>query len=611
MGSEQHVQLWDRCLTIIKDNINEEAFDSLFKPIVSLGFDDNVLTLLVPSHFVIEQIEEHYLSLLKKVLPRIYGASVKLLYRVQIVRQPEATVDLTATTKSTAVKKMQQSMPDLLDPFKQRVYDELDPRLNPIYTFESYYQGASNMLARTAAESIAANPGRNTFNPLFLFGESGVGKTHLIQAIGLRIKENNPASRVLYLSAHDFLVQYTDAVRNNRVNDFISFYQSIDVLLMDDIQEFAGKTQTQNTFFHIFNHLHQSNKQLVLTCDRPPVELVGMVSRLLTRFKWGLTAEVERPDYELRYDILMSKVRRDGLSISEEVIDYIARNVTDNVRDLEGVIVSLMVRSSVLKKEISIDMAVRNNRVNDFISFYQSIDVLLMDDIQEFAGKTQTQNTFFHIFNHLHQSNKQLVLTCDRPPVELVGMVSRLLTRFKWGLTAEVERPDYELRYDILMSKVRRDGLSISEEVIDYIARNVTDNVRDLEGVIVSLMVRSSVLKKEISIDMADQVLAASVKMTQKQITIDSIKEAVCGYYGLETSRLLERTRKREVVVARQLSMYLAKKYTTLSLAGIGDVLGKKDHATVLHACKTISEQVGVDKKLRSDLEEIEQRIQG
>ena len=304
-----------------------------------------------------------------------------------------------------------------------------------------------------------------TDSSVLLQGESGVGKTHLIQAIGLRIKENMPATRVLYLSAHDFLVQYTDAVRNNRVNDFISFYQSIDVLLMDDIQEFAGKTQTQNTFFHIFNHLHQSNKQLVLTCDRPPVELVGMVSRLLTRFKWGLTAEVERPDYKLRYDILMSKVHRDGLSISEEVIDYIARNVTDNVRDLEGVIVSLMVRSSVLKKEISIEMA--------------------------------------------------------------------------------------------------------------------------------------------------DQVLAANVKMIQKQITIDSIKEAVCGYYGLDVSRLLERTRKREVVVARQMSMYLAKKYTSLSLAGIGDILGKKDHATVLHACKTISEQVGVDKKLRSDLEEIEQRIQG
>ncbi len=465
MGSEQHVQLWDRCLTIIKDNIEKEAFEAIFKPVSSLSFEDNLLSLFVPSHFVKEQIEENYLDLLRKVLPRVYGPDVKLEYRVLIVQQPEATVDLTATTKSTAVKSTVQSpLFDLLDPFKQRVYDELDPRLNPIYTFESYHQGASNMLARSAAEAIAANPGRNTFNPLFLFGESGVGKTHLIQAIGLRIKENNPASRVLYLSAHDFLVQYTDAVRNNRVNDFIAFYQSVDVLLMDDIQEFAGKTQTQNTFFHIFNHLHQSNKQLVLTCDRPPVELVGMVSRLLTRFKWGLTAEVERPDYALRYDILMSKVRRDGLIISPEVIDYIARHVTDNVRDLEGVIVSLMVRSSVLKKEISIDMA--------------------------------------------------------------------------------------------------------------------------------------------------DQVLAASVKMVQRQITIDTIKEVVCTFYGLDSSRLLERTRKREVVVARQMSMYLAKKYTSLSLAGIGDVLGKKDHATVLHACKTITEQVGVDKKLRSDLEEIEQRIQ-
>ncbi len=464
MGSEQHIQLWDRCLAIIKDNIGVEAFDCIFKPVTSFSFENRLLTLLVPSDFVREQIEENYLDLLRKVLPRVYGEGINLYYRVKIVQEPEATVDLAATTKSTAVKRMQSTMPDLLDPFKQRVYDELDPRLNPIYTFESYYQGASNMLARAAAESIAACPGRNTFNPLFLFGESGVGKTHLIQAIGLRIKESNPAARVLYLSAHDFLVQYTDAVRNNRVNDFISFYQSIDVLLMDDIQEFAGKTQTQNTFFHIFNHLHQSNKQLVLTCDRPPVELEGIVSRLLTRFKWGLTAEVERPDYALRYDILMSKVRRDGLMISSEVIDYIARNVTDNVRDLEGVIVSLMVRSNVLKKEISIDMA--------------------------------------------------------------------------------------------------------------------------------------------------DQVLAASVKMVQKQITVDTIKEAVCGFYGLETSRLLERTRKRDVVQARQMSMYLAKKYTSLSLAGIGDVLGKKDHATVLHACKTITEQIAVDKKLRGELEEIEQRVQ-
>ena len=460
MGSEQHVQLWDRCLTIIKDNINEEAFDSLFKPIVSLGFDDNVLTLLVPSHFVIEQIEEHYLNLLKKVLPRIYGASVKLLYRVQIVRQPEATVDLTATTKSTAVKKMQQSMPNLLDPFKQRVYDELDPRLNPIYTFESYYQGASNMLARTAAESIAANPGRNTFNPLFLFGESGVGKTHLIQAIGLRIKENNPASRVLYLSAHDFLVQYTDAVRNNRVNDFISFYQSIDVLLMDDIQEFAGVTKTQNTFFHIFNHLHQNGKQLILTSDRAPVLLQGMEERLLTRFKWGMVAELEKPTVELRKNILRNKIHRDGLQFPPEVIDYIAENVNESVRDLEGIVIAIMARSTIFNKEIDLDLA---------------------------------------------------------------------------------------------------------QHIVHGVVHNET-----------------------------------------KAVTIDDILKVVCKHFDLEASAIHTKSRKREVVQARQIAMYLAKNYTDFSTSKIGKFIGNKDHATVLHACKTVKGQLEVDKSFQAEVQEIE-----
>lgn len=460
MGSEQHVQLWDRCLTIIKDNINEEAFDSLFKPIVSLGFDDNVLTLLVPSHFVIEQIEEHYLSLLKKVLPRIYGASVKLLYRVQIVRQPEATVDLTATTKSTAVKKMQQSMPDLLDPFKQRVYDELDPRLNPIYTFESYYQGASNMLARTAAESIAANPGRNTFNPLFLFGESGVGKTHLIQAIGLRIKENNPASRVLYLSAHDFLVQYTDAVRNNRVNDFISFYQSIDVLLMDDIQEFAGKTQTQNTFFHIFNHLH----------------LLG----------------------------------------------------------------------------------------------------------------------------------KQLIMTSDKAPVDLHGMEERLFTRLKWGLTAELERPDLDLRKKILKNKISHDGVVIPDDVFNFIASNVTENVRDVEGIVASLLAYSTAFNRMIDLPLTKQVVSRVVKLEKKQVSVESIQDVVCKYYNLELAAIQTNSRKREIVQARQVTMYLAKKYTDSSFSHIGKIVGKRDHATVLHACKTVKDQIETNKSFRSSVEEIE-----
>ena len=460
MSEIDHVGLWNRCLEIIRDNVPEQTYKTWFLPIIPLKYEDKTLVVQVPSQFFYEFLEDKFVDLLRKTLYKVIGEGTKLMYNVMVDKSSRKTVDLESTQRTIIPQKqvMDKRIPQIPVP-------ELDPHLNPEYNFETFIEGYSNKLSRSVAEAVALNPAKTIFNPLFLYGASGVGKTHLANAIGTKIKELYPEKRVLYVSAHLFQVQYTDSVRNNTTNDFINFYQTIDILIIDDIQEFAGVTKTQNTFFHIFNHLHQSNKQLVLTCDRPPVELVGMVSRLLTRFKWGLTAEVERPDYELRYDILMSKVRRDGLSISEEVIDYIARNVTDNVRDLEGVIVSLMVRSSVLKKEISIDMA--------------------------------------------------------------------------------------------------------------------------------------------------DQVLAASVKMTQKQITIDSIKEAVCGYYGLETSRLLERTRKREVVVARQMSMYLAKKYTTLSLAGIGDVLGKKDHATVLHACKTISEQVGVDKKLRSDLEEIEQRIQG
>ena len=462
----EYQTLWNKCLAVIKDIVPEAAFNTWFMPIIPLSYEDNKFTIQVPSQFFYEYLEEKYVNVLKVTLYRVIGQGTILNYRVMVDKTTGGTVDYPAENGSVAVKKITPKDANKApNPFIQTAPQDLDPQLNPKYNFDNYFEGTSNKLVRTAGEAVAQNPGKTTFNPLFIFGPSGVGKTHLCHAIGTRIRELHPEKKVLYVSSHLFRVQFTDAIRKNTTNDFLNFYQNIDVLLLDDIQELIGMDKTQNTFFHIFNHLHQSNKQLVLTCDRPPVELVGMVSRLLTRFKWGLTAEVERPDYELRYDILMSKVRRDGLSISEEVIDYIARNVTDNVRDLEGVIVSLMVRSSVLKKEISIDMA--------------------------------------------------------------------------------------------------------------------------------------------------DQVLAASVKMTQKQITIDSIKEAVCGYYGLETSRLLERTRKREVVVARQMSMYLAKKYTTLSLAGIGDVLGKKDHATVLHACKTISEQVGVDKKLRSDLEEIEQRIQG
>ena len=233
----------------------------------------------------------------------------------------------------------------------------------------------------------------------------------------------------------------------------------------------------------------------------------------------------------------------------------------------------------------------------------------MIDDIQDLAGKTGTQNTFFHIFNHLHQNNKQLVLTSDRPPVSLEGMVPRLLTRFKWGLTAEVERPDYELRRNILLNKIHQDGLPISEEVVDYIARNVADNVRDLEGIIVSLMARSTIFNREITIDLAERVLSTSVHVEKKQVTIELIQEKVCGFYDMDPKLLQAKTRKREIVQARQISMYLSKKYTDYSLSRIGDILGRKDHATVLHACKTISEQLEIDKALRANVLEIEESL--
>lgn len=463
--SLEHVTLWDKCLAIIKDNVDEVAYEKWFVPIKSFSFENGELVLQVPSHFFQEYIEENYTELLRPVITRVYGKSIKLYYKVTVVENPIATVNVSSPEKSATVSRnIRQALPaQPLNPFQAPEYEDLDSQLNPYYTFENYYTSDSNKVARITGEAVAASPGHNPFNPMFVYGESGVGKTHLIQAIGIKIKEQNPRACVLYLSANLFQQQYTTAVVHNQLNNFINFYQSIDVLLMDDIQEFAGKIQTQNTFFHIFNHLHLNGKQLVLTCDRPPVELEGIVPRLLTRFKWGLQVEVERPDYSLRRDILHNKIERDGLVISEEIVDYIARNVTDNVRDLEGTIVSLMAHAMAFNREVTLELA--------------------------------------------------------------------------------------------------------------------------------------------------EQVLARSVRMVKKQITIDSIKNAVCNYYDIKPDKLVMRSRKREVVVARQVAMYLSKKHTSTALAGIGSMLGRYDHATVLYACKTIEGQLQVDKELQKSVTEIEQMM--
>ncbi len=457
-----HVGLWTRCLNIIKDNVPETTFNTWFVPIVPLKYENKALTVQVPSQFFYEFLEEKFVELLRSTLYKVMGEGTKLMYRVLTDKTNNITVDLEATNRSTAVPQRStiqaaNKAPHILT---APAVQDLDSRLNPNYNFENFIEGYSNKLSRTAGEAVAQNPSKTTFNPLFLYGASGVGKTHLSNAIGTKIKELYPPKRVLYVSAHLFQVQYTDSVRNNTVNDFINFYQTIDVLIIDDIQEFAGLTKTQNTFFHIFNHLHQNGKQLIMTSDRPPIMLQGMEERLLTRFKWGLVAELEKPNVELRRNILRNKIHRDGLKFPDEVIDYIAENVNESVRDLEGIVISIMARSTILNKEIDINLA-------------------------------------RHIVNK-------------------------------------------------------------------------------------------------------------AIRHETKPITIEDIVGKVCKHYELDPVAIHSKSRKREVVQVRQVSMYLSKKHTDSSSSKIGQLIGNKDHATVLHACKIIKDQIEVNKTFRAEIEELE-----
>ena len=459
--NNQAVAVWNRCLSFIKDNVNTTAYNTWFEPIVPLKYENKALTIGVPSPFFYEYLEEKYVGLLRAALYKEIGEGTELMYSILTDKTNHITMNIEGTKRSTALPQQPiHNANKAPNPLQAAVPQDLDPHLNPNYNFENFIKGNSNEFSRTVAETVAQNPAR-TFNPLFLYGPSGVGKTHLINAIGTRIKELYPEKRVLYVSAHLFQVQYTDSVRTNHFNDFISFYQTIDVLIIDDIQEFAGVTKTQNTFFHIFNHLHQNGKQLILTSDRAPVMLQGMEERLLTRFKWGLVAELEKPDIELRKNILRNKIKKDGLVIPESVICYIAENVNESVRELEGIVNSLLAQSILFKREIDLELTQR-------------------------------------------------------------------------------------------------------------------------------------IVKKAVK--------CAEVK----PITVNDIIEKVCSHYKIDTSAIHTKTRKREVVQVRQVAMYLAKKHTDTSSSKIGQLIGNKDHATVLHACKMVKDQVEVDKAFKNEIEEIE-----
>ena len=356
-------QIWDNCLQLIKNNINATSFRIWFAPIVPLKLEDCTLTVQVPSAYVYEYIEQNYVELLRKALQRELGPNAKLKYNIIVDKRAAAQGSFSVPSNHNNAQPQSQATQkgnEVPDPFATPVVRRkpLDSRLNPMYTMENFVEGECNKLGRRAAEAIASKPGcHNTFNPFTIFGNSGMGKTHLAHAVGNLIKEKYPDKQVLYVEASKFQTQYADACRNNTRNDFIHFYQMLDVLIIDDVQEFAGKMGTQDTFFAIFNSFYMSGKQIVLTCDTKPAELKGLNERLLSRFKCGLTVEMSMPDYNTRLNILKRKVYNDGMDIPEEILKYIAQTVESNVRDLEGSLISLFAHCTFDRKELTLEEA--------------------------------------------------------------------------------------------------------------------------------------------------------------------------------------------------------------------------------------------------------------
>ena len=466
--------VWNNCLEFIKDNIQEQAYKTWFEPIQPVKLDDNILSIQVPSKFFYEWLEEHYVKLLKMALTKELGKDAKLVYVIRMENSFGSTKSFTEKIPSEYKPKMEsQKIESSSAYFKTELTNpfiipgiknlKIDSQLNPNYNFNNFLEGDSNRLARSAGYAVSNRPGGTSFNPLLIFGGVGLGKTHLANAIGVNIKQKFPDKTVLYISAEKFTQQYIESVKKNNRNDFIHFYQLIDVLIIDDVQFFSGKSGTQDVFFHIFNHLRQNGKQLVLTSDKAPVDMQEIEQRLLSRFKWGLSAELQTPDYETRVSIIKNKLDRDGVEMDEEIIFYVAKYIKTNVRELEGAIISLMAQSSFNRKNITIDLA------------------------------------------------------------------------------------------KIIVEKF--------------------------------------------------------VKNTKKEISIDHIQKVVSDYFQMDVSTLQSKTRKRHIVQARQLAMFFSKKFTKASLASIGTKIGHRDHATVLHACKTVDNLAFTDKQFRKYVEDLNKKF--
>ena len=461
MGLTNHEEIWNNCLTVIRNNVSHQNFKIWFEPILPVSIKDNILTIQVPSQFFYEWLEENYITLLKKTIKKELGKEGKLEYHIVLENSSKSKpyVSKIPSSNQKDIQNYPVSIPmnlstnKIRNPFiipgLQKI--NINPQLNKSYTFDAFVEGECNRLARSAGYAVAQDPGGTSFNPLFIYGSGGLGKTHLANAIGIEAKNLDPEKTVLYVSADKFQTQFIDAIMDNKKNDFVHFYQSIDLLIIDDVQFLSGKEKTQDLFFHIFNHLHQNGKQIILTSDKAPVDIIGMEQRLLSRFKWGLSADLQAPGLETRLAILRKKIKKDGIEISNEVIEYIAYSITTNVRELEGALISLLAQASLNKKDINIDLA-----------------------------------------------------------------------------------------------------------------RNMLDKF---------------------------------VRNTVREVSIDYIQKVICDYFDIPIEIMKSKTRKREIVQCRQLAMYFAKQLTKNSLAMIGKHCGNKDHATVLHACKTVNNLADTDKR--------------
>jgi len=449
--SQDASSIWKNCLSIIKENVPLITYNTWFLPIKPLSMQENTLRIQVPNNYFIEWIEEHYNTVITRAIRNVIGEGAKLVYVILEEDDPlPPLVDTIAEEKSIPETVSKKS--------------DFDNYLNPRYTFENFIKGENNQLARAASIAVSKNPGKTSFNPLFIYGGVGLGKTHLVQAIGNTVLQKFPEKRVIYLSSDIFTIEFVEAIQNNKVNEFSAFYKSMDVLIIDDIQFLIGKEKTQDLFFHIFNTLHQLGKQIVLTSDKPPKDLKGMNERLISRFQWGLSADIQPPDFETRVAILKNKSENYGIELSPDILEYIAHNITSNIRELEGCLIKLLASSSLSSRDINLE--------------------LVKKTVNEISTKKQVK------------------------------------------------------------------------------------------------------------------------------ASIETITKIVCEYFNVDENKVREKNRKKEVVIARQVAMYLSKKLTNFSLKTIGLHFGGRDHSTVIHAFNNIDNLMAKDKKLKERVETLRNRIE-